>query len=154
MTAIRQDGGFHLPACRREAGRDPLGPFDDHVPRRLRQVPDQQVVEGLRKRQPIGVDVEDVAAALVDVEQGEGGAGDVARDAQSAGQAAHEGRLARPEVALERQDGVRRQQGRERLGRPLGLFTRTGDVWMEEQRIGMWDIDTTENESNSATESR
>ena len=27
------------------------------------------------------------------------------------------------------------------------------DVWMEEQRIGMCDIDTTENESNSATES-
>ena len=27
------------------------------------------------------------------------------------------------------------------------------DVWMEEQRISMWDIDTTENKANSATES-
>ena len=27
------------------------------------------------------------------------------------------------------------------------------DVWMEEQRLGMWDIDTTENRANSATES-
>ena len=27
------------------------------------------------------------------------------------------------------------------------------DVWMEEQRLGMWDIDTTKNESSSATES-
>ena len=27
------------------------------------------------------------------------------------------------------------------------------DVWMEEQRLGMWDIDTTENESNNASES-
>jgi hypothetical protein len=27
------------------------------------------------------------------------------------------------------------------------------DVWMEEQRLGMWDIDTTENKANSATES-
>jgi hypothetical protein len=27
------------------------------------------------------------------------------------------------------------------------------DVWMEEQRIGMWDMDTTENKANSATES-
>jgi len=26
------------------------------------------------------------------------------------------------------------------------------DVWMEEQRLGMWDIDNTENEANSATE--
>jgi len=27
------------------------------------------------------------------------------------------------------------------------------DVWMEEQRLGMWDIDTTENKAKSATES-
>jgi hypothetical protein len=27
------------------------------------------------------------------------------------------------------------------------------DVWMEEPRLGMWDIDTTKNESSSATES-
>ena len=27
------------------------------------------------------------------------------------------------------------------------------DVWMEEQRLGIWDIDTTENKANSATES-
>jgi len=27
------------------------------------------------------------------------------------------------------------------------------DVWIEEQRLGMWDIDTTGKESNSATES-
>jgi hypothetical protein len=27
------------------------------------------------------------------------------------------------------------------------------DVWMEEQHLGMWDIDTTESETNSATES-
>ena len=27
------------------------------------------------------------------------------------------------------------------------------DVWMEEQRLGLWDIDTTENEANKATES-
>ena len=27
------------------------------------------------------------------------------------------------------------------------------DVWMEELRIGMWDIDTTKNEASSATES-
>jgi len=27
------------------------------------------------------------------------------------------------------------------------------DIWMEEQRLGMWDIDTTKNEANSATES-
>ena len=27
------------------------------------------------------------------------------------------------------------------------------DVWMEEQRLGMWDIDTTESKTNSATES-
>ena len=27
------------------------------------------------------------------------------------------------------------------------------DVWMEEQRISMWDIDTTESKANSATES-
>lgn len=27
------------------------------------------------------------------------------------------------------------------------------DVWMEEQRLGMWDMDTTENEANKATES-
>jgi hypothetical protein len=27
------------------------------------------------------------------------------------------------------------------------------DVWTEEQRIGMWDMDTTENKANSATES-
>jgi hypothetical protein len=27
------------------------------------------------------------------------------------------------------------------------------DVWMEEQRIGMWDMDTTENKAKSATES-
>ena len=27
------------------------------------------------------------------------------------------------------------------------------DVWMEEQRLGMWDIDTTKNEANKATES-
>ena len=27
------------------------------------------------------------------------------------------------------------------------------DVLMEEQRIGMWDIDTTENESNNVIES-
>jgi hypothetical protein len=27
------------------------------------------------------------------------------------------------------------------------------DVWMEEYRLGMWDIDTTENESDSGLES-
>ena len=27
------------------------------------------------------------------------------------------------------------------------------DVWMEEHRLGMWDIGTTKNEANSATES-
>jgi hypothetical protein len=27
------------------------------------------------------------------------------------------------------------------------------DVWMDEHRLGMWDIDTTENKTNSATES-
>ena len=27
------------------------------------------------------------------------------------------------------------------------------DVWMEEQRLGMWDIDTTESKTKSATES-
>jgi hypothetical protein len=26
------------------------------------------------------------------------------------------------------------------------------DVWMEEQRLGMWDIDITYNKANSATE--
>ncbi len=81
MTAIRQDGGFHLPACRGEAGRDSLRPFHDYVPGRLRQVPDQEVIEGFWLREPIGVDVEDLSASLVDIEQGEGGAGDVARHA-------------------------------------------------------------------------
>jgi hypothetical protein len=27
------------------------------------------------------------------------------------------------------------------------------DVWMDEHRLGMWDIDTTKNEAISATES-
>ena len=27
------------------------------------------------------------------------------------------------------------------------------DVWMEEQRLGMWDIDITYNKANSGTES-
>ena len=27
------------------------------------------------------------------------------------------------------------------------------DVWMEEKRLGMWDIDTTENKANSTTQS-
>ena len=27
------------------------------------------------------------------------------------------------------------------------------DVWMEEHRLGMWEVDTTENKANSATES-
>ena len=27
------------------------------------------------------------------------------------------------------------------------------DVWIEEQRIGMWDIDTTKNESKNGSES-
>ena len=27
------------------------------------------------------------------------------------------------------------------------------DVWMEEQRLGMWDIDTTENKANGTTKS-
>jgi hypothetical protein len=27
------------------------------------------------------------------------------------------------------------------------------DVWMDEHRLGMWDIDTTENKAISATES-
>lgn len=27
------------------------------------------------------------------------------------------------------------------------------DVWMEEQRIGMWDMDTTDNEAKNGSES-
>jgi hypothetical protein len=49
-------------------GGDAFGPFHEHVPRGAGYVPNHKVIEPGAGLQSVGIDVEDLAAALVDVQ--------------------------------------------------------------------------------------
>ena len=68
---------------------------------------------GVGGAQAVGVDVRDRDVALIALGDGEGGAGDGARHPAGPGHRAHEGRLARSELAAQQHEVARREQRRE-----------------------------------------
>lgn len=107
-------------------GVEPIAPLDDHRAL-IQELVKAQIHQLGTRLEAIEVDVRELNAAGVDAHQLEGWAGDVSCRSRASGDAPDERRLARPEVAFEKQEIPLPQAAAESFAGRFGFLWRAGD---------------------------
>lgn len=132
MRGRRVNIEIQVPGIVGQAVGDTLGPFDREAPGGCKEVVDHQGVQIGARAEAIGVEMHELATALIERIQIEGRAGDWLDDLPCAREPTDKGGLACAEVAVKGKDLVLGHERREGARDPFGFVGGFGDDTLAE----------------------